>query len=91
MKKLILFLFLFLSLFCFAGDSTAIGVDAGADFFGFLFSFIPDELKSTIITVLTGLFLLEQWLAKTSLLAANSTFQLIGSWIRSIYSGLVKK
>jgi hypothetical protein len=78
----------------FAQDSTVVSpvVDGSVtDFFSFLLSFIPVKYQATVLTIVTGLFLLEQFLAATSKIKANSTFQLIAGWITSIKNSFTKK
>lgn len=60
------------------------------DIFSFLAGFIPVKYQALAITVLTGLYLLEQFLAGSSRIKANSTFQLIGGFISRIYNSVVK-
>lgn len=100
MKKVFKFLLFSFALFAFSGlfaqDSTAVDVVTGAgaeavDLFSFLAQFIPVKYQAMVITVLTFLFLLEQYLANTTSLAANSTFQLVSGWIKAAYQALFGK
>lgn len=98
MKKILLFLvavtaIVFLPTLLFAQDTTSAigGLDSNTDIFNYLFQFIPQKTKSEVIGVLTGLYLLEQFLAKTQKIAANSTFQLVEHWIKMLFKSLTAK
>jgi hypothetical protein len=57
----------------------------------FITGIIPAAWLPLATLVLSILFLLEQYLASTSTFKANSTFQLIGGWIASIYHAVTGK
>lgn len=92
--SLVLFVVLaivFPSMHVLAQDSTTTLPAVGAgDLYTFIAGFIPVKFQATIITVLTGLFLLEQFLASNTKIKANSTFQLIAGWVNTLYS-IIKK
>jgi hypothetical protein len=77
----------------FAQDSSSVTpVATGAgDLFSFLVSFIPVKYQATALLVVTGLFLLEQFLAASSKFKANSTFQLVAGWITLVYNAIKGK
>jgi hypothetical protein len=68
--------------------------DAGGsvnDLFGFIWDFIPAKYKSIALTVLTGLYLFEQFLAATTKIKENSTFQIVAKWVATVYAAIKKK
>jgi len=65
-------------------DSTGTGSNPVNDLVSFLTGFIPVKYLATIVVIITGLFLLEQYLAANTKIKANSTFQLVAGWIKSI-------
>jgi hypothetical protein len=75
------------SIALFAQDAqTGVGVDD----FSFLLKFIPKRFQAVSFTVITLLFFMEQFLAATSKIKANSTFQLVANWIGSMYKAVRK-
>ena len=64
---------------------------APTDIFGFIFGLIPLKYQAIAFTVVTGLWFLEQFLASTNLIKANSTLQLISGWITNLYSAISNK
>ena len=63
----------------------------GFDIFGYLVSLIPVKYQSLVFVIVSTLLLWEQFLARTNLIKANSTEQMITSWIRSLYNSLKPK
>jgi hypothetical protein len=79
-KALILFTLAILSFgFVYAQD----GGVSGDDVFSMLVSIIPAKYQAMVLTAVTGLYMLEQVLAASTKIKANSTFQLIAGWIVS--------
>lgn len=63
----------------------------GFDIFGYLVSLIPVKYQSLVFVIVSTLLLWEQFLARTNLIKANSTEQMITSWIQSLYNSLKPK
>ena len=61
------------------------------DIFSFVLGLIPVKYQAITFTVLTGLFLLEQFLASSAKIKANSTFQLIAGWISAFFTASKNK
>lgn len=67
------------------------GTDPVNDFLSYIWDFIPVKYKSISFTVITGLYLFEQFLAATTKIKANSSFQLVASWISNVFKAVKLK
>ncbi len=65
-------------------QGVALPTDGGVSIFNYLLNLIPVKWQGLIFTIIGILYLLEQWLAKTDRFKANSTFQVVGSWITAL-------
>lgn len=75
-----------------AQDSTGVSiVGSGGDLFSFLLNLVPVKYQAITFTVITGLFLLEQFLAASTKVKANSTFQLIANWLIGLQNAIKAK
>jgi hypothetical protein len=50
-----------------------------------ILDFLPAKYQKFFTILMTSLFVIEQILASTQKVKANSTFQLIASWVNKIY------
>ena len=58
---------------------------------GSIIDFLPTKYQKILTIVMTFLFVLEQILASTKKISANSTFQLISNWVSKIYKVIKSK
>jgi len=63
----------------------------GFDIFGYLVGLIPVKYQPLVFVIVSTLLLWEQFLARTNLIKANSTEQMITGWIQSLYNSLKPK
>ncbi len=98
MKRLKFFLLLVCSCLLFVGVF-AQAVDGiiqpapsiSLDPVGYLVSLIPVKYQGITFLVVSTLLLWEQFLARTNVIKANSTEQMITGWFQSIYAALKPK
>jgi len=91
MKKVFLFLGIILILFSTNLFAQTILQVPGFDIFGYLVSLIPVKYQPITLVIVSTLLLWEQFLARTNLIKANSTEQMITGWIQSFYNSLKPK
>ena len=80
-----------LTFFCLSLFAQASGTPVQPDVFSIVLGLIQIKYQAITFTVLAMLYVLEQILASSSKIQANSTFQLIGGWLTGLYNAITNK
>jgi hypothetical protein len=91
MKKITLLLFIMFFLLGTTLFAQTVVQSTTFDIFGYLISLIPLKYQPLVFVIVSTLLLWEQFLARTNIIKANSTEQMITGWFKSIYAALKPK